>query len=99
MKNQNSLAVFVSSWGLHCDEKRCGHSQEMFKGKAKSPHNEIIIKEEKRSVMGTRKRTENIHVHPVVVKQEQTKLRNSRHTRIGVIKAIIQSSLPPQQKM
>lgn len=71
----------------------------MFKGKARSPHMEIIIKVEKRSVMGTRNRAESIQINPVVVKHEQVKLRNGRHTRTGVIKAIIQSSLPPLQKM
>lgn len=57
------FGLSVSEWKLHCDEKRCAHSQEMFKGKARSPHMEIIINGEKRNVMGTRNRTENIQIH------------------------------------
>lgn len=84
---------------MHCDEEKCGHSQKMFKGKGKSPQMEVIIKEERRCVIGTRNRTEKNPINPVVVKYEQIKQRKCRHTRIGVSKAIIQSSLPALQKM
>lgn len=69
----------------------------MFRGKAKSPYMEILIKEERRRVMGTR--MEKTQINPVVVKHEQIKQGSGRHTRIGVSKAIIQSSLPALQKM
>lgn len=83
------LALFVSDWKPLCDEKRCAHSQEMFEGKVRSSPMEIIIKVVKRSIRGTRNRTESIQINPVVVKHEQIKLRNGSHTRTGVIKEIM----------